>query len=448
MKRILALLLLLLTAGPVLAQQAPAIPNETNEPASPAESAEQKPTQQPEESVFEKLAADPNNRRHRRAAGDGWFSIPNTNTDLRFGGFVQLNVIHDFEDTGYPFGDFIPAQIPVPTDDTPNTEFDVRTSRFTFESRSLTEEAGSISTMISMDFAGDPTEGSIQPRLRQAYVTWVGPWSNISFTAGQAWTTYLDLGVWPELFDLEGPNAMTGTRQGLVRGSYAFGKDQNLIFDVALEQPETAVANGNGLKDLPDLVTRLNWQKDWGHLQAAALGRQLVAESTAGTGRDSAFGWGLSFSGNWLVPGTKRKDPSSDDLGARQDNIRFQIQGGSGTGRYVFDPGAAPTPQDAVYDDATATLTPLDEFGAFVAYHHWWSDRWRSEFVYGWVKMDNLTIQPSTALESTTYAVANLLYRPFRRMDLGLEYYWGERTNKDGQSGHANRLLIGVNFGF
>lgn len=52
------------------------------------------------------------------------------------------------------------------------------------------------------------------------------------------------------------------------------------------------------------------------------------------------------------------------------------------------------------------------------------------------------------ALESTTYAVANLLYRPFRRMDVGLEYYWGERSNKDGQTGSANRLLIGVNFGF
>ena len=302
--------------------------------------------------------------------------------------------------------------------------------------------------MISKDYAGDPTEGSIQPRLRQAYVTWVGPWSNISFTVGQAWTTYLDLGVWPELFDLEGPNAMTGLRQGLLRGSYALGEDKNLVFDLALEQPETAVANGVGLRELPDLVARVNWRKGWGHLQGAALVRQLTAESTAGTGRDSASGWGLSLSGNWLVPGTKRKHAPADDLGARQDNIQFQIQGGSGTGRYVFDPGAAPTPQDAVYDDATAEINPLDEFGAFVAYHHWWTNKLRSEFVYGAVKMDNLTIQPSTALESTTYAVANLLYRPFRRMDVGLEYYWGERTNKDGQSGHANRLLIGVNFGF
>ena len=83
-----------------------------------------------------------------------------------------------------------------------------------------------------------------------------------------------------------------------------------------------------------------------------------------------------------------------------------------------------------------------------MAYHHWWANILRSEFVYGVVRMDNLTIQPSTALESTTYALANLLWRPFRRMDAGLEYYWGERENKDGQTGHANRLMFTVNFGF
>ena len=449
MKRILAMLLLM-TAGPVLAQQPAAEPTETEEASSSEESTEQKqtPTQQDQESVFENLIKDPYNRRYGHAPGDGWISMPGTKTELRFGGFVQLNVIHDFEDAGFPFGDFIPAQIPVPTEDTPNTEFDARTSRFTFETRTNIEDAGAVRTMISMDFEGGDEEGSIQPRLRQAYVTWVGPLSHVSFTAGQAWSTYLDLGVWPELFDLEGPNAMTGTRQGLFRGSYAFGEEKNLVFDLALEQPETAVANGIGLRELPDLVVRLNWQKDWGHLQGAAIGRQLVAESTAGTGKDSAFGWGLSLSGNWLVPGTKRKDAPTDDLGPRQDNIQFQIQGGSGTGRYVFDPGGAPTPQDAVYDDATAEINPLDEFGAFVAYHHWWTDKLRSEFVYGWVEMDNLTIQPASALGSTTYAVANLVYRPFRRMDVGLEYYRGERENKDGQTGDANRLLIAVNFGF
>jgi hypothetical protein len=302
--------------------------------------------------------------------------------------------------------------------------------------------------MVSMDFAGQETEASIQPRLRRAYVTWVGPLSNIAFTAGQAWTSFLDLGVWPEVFDLEGPNAMTGLRQGLFRGSYAFGKKKDLVFDAALEQPETQVQNGNGLRDLPDLVARINWQQGWGHLQGAVVGRQLVAESTAGTGKDTAFGWGLSLSGSWKVPGTKRKEAASDDLGPRQDKIQFQVQGGPGIGRYVFDLGSAPNPQDAVYDDATGELTPLDEVGAFVAYHHWWTNKFRSEFVYGVVSVDTLVIQPPGALERTTYALANLLYRPFRRMDFGIEYYWGERENRSGQTGHANRLMLAVNFGF
>ena len=33
-------------------------------------------------------------------------------------------------------------------------------------------------------------------------------------------------------------------------------------------------------------------------------------------------------------------------------------------------------------------------------------------------------------------------------MDIALEYVWGERRNKDGEKGHANRIQFGLNFGF
>ena len=125
-----------MTAGPVLAQQAPAESERAGTSCifggigrTEADAATGRVR------VREARQRTPTIGATGERPGDGWFPIPNTNTDLRFGGFVQLNVIHDFEDTGFPFGDFIPAQIPVPTDDTPNTEFDVRTSRLTFESR-------------------------------------------------------------------------------------------------------------------------------------------------------------------------------------------------------------------------------------------------------------------------------------------------------------------------
>jgi len=63
---------------------------------------------------------------------DGWIPVPGRKTDVRFGGFVEANFIHDFQDAGYPYGEFIPSHIPVPTDDTSNTEFDPRSSRLTF----------------------------------------------------------------------------------------------------------------------------------------------------------------------------------------------------------------------------------------------------------------------------------------------------------------------------
>jgi hypothetical protein len=42
----------------------------------------------------------------------------------------------------------------------------------------------------------------------------------------------------------------------------------------------------------------------------------------------------------------------------------------------------------------------------------------------------------------------NLAYKAFRRMDMAIEYVWGERRNKDGQKASANRIQFGLNYGF
>jgi len=397
-------------------------------------------------SKFEQLAQDPYLKLYGPRAGEGWLPVLETDTDIRFSGFIQLNVIHDFKNAGYPYGWFIPALISVPTDDTPNTEFDARASRFVFETRSKTKEVGNVSTFISMDFYAE-LGSTPQPRLRQAYITWVGPESHVALTVGQAWTTYIDLGVWPAIADMQGPNAMTAVRQGLIRGSRAMDAQKNLVLDISIEQPETLVQNGIGLTDWPDVAARIDWQQDWGHLRVMALARNLVAESLTGSGRDSAFGYGLSLSGSWKVPGTERASALTK-AGSRQDLIQFQIQAGSGTGRYVNDLGALSAGQDGVYVDATQSLEPLDQAGYFVAYRHWWADRYYSTFAYGVEEVDNLSSQPNDAYHRGTYALVNLGYKAFTRMNIGLEYTWGEHENKDGQTGKANRINLAFNYGF
>jgi hypothetical protein len=64
------------------------------------------------------------------------------------------------------------------------------------------------------------------------------------------------------------------------------------------------------------------------------------------------------------------------------------------------------------------------------------------------VSADNPASVPSDALDSTTYASANFIWNPFKKLTLGVEYLWGRRENVDGASGTSNRLLFSSRLDF
>jgi len=404
------------------------------------------------ESLYSRVSADPNANRYGSPAGKGWVEVPDSRTVLRFTGFVQFDFIHDFQNAGFNYNWFTPALIPTPTDHTPNTEFDPRTSRFAFETHTNSEEVGSVATWVDADFFGNLVgpldETSLYARLRQCYVTWTAPNSQITFLVGQTWSTYVDGRVWPEILDLQGPNGMTGARQVMFRVSRTFGRFENYLLDLSVEHPSTGVQNGKGITRWPDFAGRLTGDYDWGHLTGMFLLRQLVGEDLTGAGRDEAFGYGLSLSGQIFLPWTEIPTSIVDNLGPRKDNIQFQIQGGQGVGRYIFDLATTVTPQDAIYDDAAQELRPLEQFSYLVGYRHWWTDRLRSSVMYSTVFVDNLAIQDPTEYRQGQYVVANLACKLFGRMDVAIEYYYGIRSNRDGVSGEANRINLGFNYGF
>jgi hypothetical protein len=381
-------------------------------------------------SRFDEIRRVPRNRLKGIGADAGWISVPGRKTDFRFGGFVQLNVIHDFQNSGSDFGDFATSRIPVPTDGTSNTEFDPRTSRMIFETRTATS-LGKFSTFLSTDWAGDSDKSSTADfRLRQFYLTGVGIFTGAAITGGRVNTTFMDNQAWPEIFDLEGPNSLSFIWQGMLRASWELDKAKHWIASFALEQPESDVTNGNGKEAWPDAVLRVDVNDDWGHLSAAAIGRQLKATSTTGGDTDKAAAWGLLFAGKLPVPGTA-------------DNIIFQVQGGKGSGRYIedlsFEGG-----QDGVYDNTREKLRPLKQFGGWASYQHWWTDKLRSTVVGSYQRMDNLNIQSSDSFKSSIYTNGNLIYSPLKNYDIGIEYIWGQRKNKNGQTGHANRLMFSM----
>jgi hypothetical protein len=158
------------------------------------------------------------------------------------------------------------------------------------------------------------------------------------------------------------------------------------------------------------------------------VSRQLQGTTAGGSGTDRTFAYGLNVSGKIGIPNLP-------------DTIKFQGFYGSGIGRYINDLDAVGG-QDAIYDNSSQELKPLKSYGGFGAYQHWWTDRWRSTGVFGYVRVDNRRIQPGTSFKSSYYALANLIYSPFRHYDIGLEYSWGQRENKNSQTGHANRLML------
>jgi len=46
------------------------------------------------------------------------------------------------------------------------------------------------------------------------------------------------------------------------------------------------------------------------------------------------------------------------------------------------------------------------------------------------------------------YILANLAWRAFNRMIIGVEYVPGQRWDRDGTKGYANRLMFTLNYGF
>jgi Tfp pilus assembly protein PilV len=359
------------------------------------------------------------------------FHIPETKTVLTLSGYVKADVIHDFDKIESPYK-FAARRIAVNGDssDEPSSRTTVtaNASRFVIASATPTDY-GKLSTLISMDFAGNTTSSDPDPRFRQGWgqlddLFWGG-----GLRAGQAWSSWNDVPALPETMDFEGPNGSQQTRQGLVRWFRDFQKKYTLW--VSIENPNYSIQNGKEKSAWPDTIASLNWHGDWGHLKPAVIGRQLQGDNDDGGDDDTTFGWGAQLSGDIKVP-----------LLAQKDNFKFQAVYGAGIGSYNNDGGI----DDAVFDGND--LKAIKSFQGYGAFQHWWTDSLRSNAVFGYVDVDTRNQQPSDTLERTMYFAGNLVWSPIDHMDVGAEYLWGQRDNKNGDVGTARRVQLSTKYLF
>lgn len=298
----------------------------------------------------------------------------------------------------------------------------VRQSRFGVTS-TVPTRAGDLYTLFEFELFGvGADEGQTTFRLRHAYGE-LG-----QFGAGQYWSGFMDIDVFPNSIEYWGPSGMIFYRNIQARWT-PWRADDGSRFVITLEQPGGSGDEGvladlieaegvRGDFELPDLAAHYRVAGDWGHLQAAAILREIRWVDTVDDAIDLSgdeLGWGINLSTN---------------VNLGRHVFRGSLTYGEGIQNYFNDStadiGIALRPDRPELPIAGEAI-PVLGLVAFLDLN--WSDRWTSTIGYSLQDNDLPDLAADTSFERGQYALANLLYHPAPNMFFGPEIQWAQRDN-------------------
>jgi Cu/Ag efflux protein CusF len=361
-------------------------------------------------------------------------------------GFAMLDIGHDFKQVDPDWFDTLRAtKLPSFEDQfgEDNRNFaGVRQSRLGVRTSSPTA-MGELKTTFEFELmgTGDDT-GQTTFRLRHAYGE-LG-----AFGAGQYWSPFMDIDIFPNTIEYWGPTGMALFRNVHVRWMPVRGTNSQLT--LALERPGASNDTGRltnrveleGVTarfPLPDFSGHYRRIGDWGHAQVAGIVRKFNWDDNNDDQFDlsgSEMGWGIN-----LTSALKVTDG---------DTLKLGLVYGAGIQNYMNDspvdagivrqPGNALTP-------VTAEAIPLLGITAFV--DHAWSSRWSSSVGYSMQDNDNREGSNPDAFRKGHYAVGNLLFTPVPNVMAGGELQWARRENYlDGFTSDGLKIQFSFKYNF
>lgn len=348
---------------------------------------------------------------------------------VELGGRIKADLIHNSRSLGGPGGTeradtaLLPRSIPLTgRGEAHQLTSNARDSRFWINANTPAGH-GDLTAYLELDFVSSDGSGnekfsnSYNPRLRHAYGTFGG------FTAGQTYTTFLNVYAYPELNDANGPIGIHNVRQPQLR--YRHETSDRTRWSLAMEQPESTLQTGAGSSIAPDddrwpdFVARFDQDRDWGNWSLAALIRQLRVDDGGST--DSAWTTAFSASGRIYI--------------SELDNVRFAASAGSGLGRYTsFN----------AFDDGMVTsggaIRPIRLWSGFIALQHWWTSELRTNLALGLARANPGRAAPATMDESYSSMHLNLIWSPVPSATLGVEWLKAERSLTSGDGATLHRI--------
>lgn len=361
----------------------------------------------------------------------GFIQIPGTETIARIGGYAKLDMIYDTRSIGSPDA-FATSAIPVPAphDNSGNFNLQARQTRFSLDIRRPTIFDETLRFYFENDFYGGGN-GQYGFRLRQAY----GQLGNTY--AGFGWSSFTDVDAIPDTLDFAGPNSVIATRRAGIHQFFHLGESSSLT--LAAEQPSSEVSafdpsmNVHGTQHMPDVIAAVRTEQNWGHLQLGGLVRQLGYSDNEQSRR--VLAGGAQLTGSFKL----------GSFASYGDLLMFGLNWGKGIARYLNDLGGANL--DAVVGQ-DGRLHILSEWGAYAGYTHYWSENWRSNLVYGALRMPRSSWLGAADFHDSNYGAANLLWTPAPTLTVGLELLHGRLEVQDNRYNTDTRIQGSVQYSF
>ncbi len=323
-----------------------------------------------------------------------------------------------------------------------NAYFSVRQTRLGVESF-IPNQLGDLKIIFEFELFGTGADaGQTTFRLRHAYGE-LG-----QFGAGQYYSPFMDIDVFPNTIEYWGPTGMIFFRNIQFRWMPIKGKDK---LTLALEQPGASADGGIyadqiQLRDVkfrfpvPDFSAEYRKAFDWGYLELATMLRYIEWKDIEPEDEfdlsDHAVGWGFNLSSN--VKFTK------------STTGRFQVVYGEGIQNYMNDGGIDIGIQNNPGNESKpikGVAQPVLGVVAFV--DHYWNEKFSSSAGFSLLDIDHASAQSPDSYAQGQYGAVNLLYYPAKNVMAGVELQYGKRKNfLDGFSSDITKIQFSFKYSF
>lgn len=354
------------------------------------------------------------------------------NVAFGVGGSFKMRTSYSFDGTPNGSSDFIPYNIPVPSD--PLTKNDLgmdfsRSSLF-FKLLGNNSKLGRYQVYISGQFTG----------ANNAFVLNDAYFSIWGFTIGRTWSTFNDLAAIPPTVDPKGPNGAAEMRTPQIR--YTRTLRDGLSFAVAAELPQTTAKfmkseTAQTTQRIPDIPAYV--QYNWGankvsHIRLAAVLRNMNYRNLVDNKTETLTGYGVQMSSKLGVT------PFLTFYG--------QATYGKGIEQYINDLGG----NNLSLQENLEKPGKMEAQEAFAWFGQAQFNISKSLFAtagYSQAKLfPKSGVAPADQYRYGQYVVGNVFYNITSDLQLGVEYDWGNRVNMDGEKGSANCLQAIMQFNF